>query len=186
MTHPSADPKINLTHAEQHLLHDLRKHRQSHRQNRRPVTTPVVELASPLTWGQKVADQVAATVGSWRFIIVQSTLIVAWITWNTQTQSPWDPYPFILLNLMLSFQAAYTAPAIMMSQNRLAETDRRRADNDYEVNVKAELEIELLHEKVDLLREQELKALADSVQRLTKQIDALLGQAPHSGSLAPR
>ena len=75
---------------------------------------------------------------------------------------------------MLSFQAAYTAPAIMMSQNRLAETDRRRADNDYEINVKAELEIELLHQKVDLLREQELKALADSVHRLSKQLDALL------------
>ena len=128
----------------------------------------------PLTWGQKVADQVAATVGSWRFIIIQSTLIVLWISWNTQTTTPWDPYPFILLNLMLSFQAAYTAPAIMMSQNRLSATDRRRVDNDYEVNVKAELEIELLHEKVDLLREQELKALADSVHRLSKQIETLL------------
>jgi len=136
---------------------------------------PVEEPPPQLTWGQKVADKVAATVGSWRFIIIQSSLIMVWIAWNTQTSSPWDPYPFILLNLMLSFQAAYTAPAIMMSQNRLAETDRRRADNDYEINVKAELEIELLHQKVDLLREQELKALADSVHRLSKQLDALLG-----------
>ncbi len=167
-------PPPNLTHEEQHLLHDLRKHRQIHRRNKLPVTVPVEDPPPVLTWGQKVADKVAATVGSWRFIIIQSSLIMVWIAWNTQTSSPWDPYPFILLNLMLSFQAAYTAPAIMMSQNRLAETDRRRADNDYEINVKAELEIELLHQKVDLLREQELKALADSVHRLSKQLDALL------------
>jgi len=174
MTASIPHPPPQLTHDEQHLLHRLRKHRQTHRHVLQGVTTPVPQSPVPLTWGQKVADQVAATVGSWRFIIIQSTLIVLWISWNTQTTSPWDAYPFILLNLMLSFQAAYTAPAIMMSQNRLAETDRRRADDDYEINVKAELEIELLHEKVDLLREQELKALADSVQRLSKQIETLL------------
>ena len=174
MTASITHPPPQLTHDEQHLLHRLRKHRQTHRHMLQGVTTPVPQSPVPLTWGQKVADQVAATVGSWRFIIIQSTLIVLWISWNTQTTSPWDAYPFILLNLMLSFQAAYTAPAIMMSQNRLAETDRRRADDDYEINVKAELEIELLHEKVDLLREQELKALADSVQRLSKQIETLL------------
>jgi len=167
-------PPPQLTHDEQHLLHRLRKHRQTHRHVLQGVTAPVPQRPAPLTWGQKVADLVAATVGSWRFIIIQSTLIVLWIIWNTQSAAPWDAYPFILLNLMLSFQAAYTAPAIMMSQNRLAETDRRRADDDYEINVKAELEIELLHEKVDLLREQELKALADSVQRLSKQIETLL------------
>ena len=174
MTASSTLPPPNLSHDEQHLLHSLRKHRQTHRRVQPGVTAPVPQSPVPLTWGQKVADQVAATVGSWRFIIIQSTLIVLWISWNTQTTTPWDPYPFILLNLMLSFQAAYTAPAIMMSQNRLSENDRRRADNDYEVNVKAELEIELLHEKVDLLREQELKALADSVHRLSKQIETLL------------
>ena len=174
MTASIIHPPPPLTHDEKHLLHSLRKHRQTHRRVQPGVTAPVPQSPVPLTWGQKVADQVAATVGSWRFIIIQSTLIVLWISWNTQTTSPWDPYPFILLNLMLSFQAAYTAPAIMMSQNRLSETDRRCADNDYEVNVKAELEIELLHEKVDLLREQELKALSDSVHRLSKQIETLL------------
>jgi uncharacterized membrane protein len=170
----NSTPAPQLTHDEQHLLHSLRKHRQTHRHVLQGVTAPVPLSPAPLTWGQKVADLVAATVGSWRFIIIQSTLIVLWIIWNTQSAAPWDAYPFILLNLMLSFQAAYTAPAIMMGQNRLAETDRRRADDDYEINVKAELEIELLHEKVDLLREQELKALADSVQRLSKQIETLL------------
>ena len=130
MTDSITHPPPQLTHDEQHLLHRLRKHRQTHRHVLQGVTTPVTQSPVPLTWGQKVADQVAATVGSWRFIIIQSTLIVLWISWNTQTTSPWDAYPFILLNLMLSFQAAYTAPAIMMSQNRLAETDRRRADDD--------------------------------------------------------
>jgi uncharacterized membrane protein len=85
----------------------------------------------------------------------------------------WDPFPFILLNLLLSFQAAYTAPAIMMSQNRLSEQDRRHAETDYEINVKAELEIELLHEKIDLLKERELLALTDAVRALTRRIEGL-------------
>jgi uncharacterized membrane protein len=114
---------------------------------------------------------VAATVGSWRFIILQSFLIVAWIIWNTLTgPHAWDPYPFILLNLVLSFQAAYTAPAIMMSQNRQAEIDRLHANSDYEVNVKAELEIELLHQKIDLLREQEIRDLSMAIRSLTEQL----------------
>ena len=84
--------------------------------------------------------------------------------------SAWDPYPFILLNLILSFQAAYTAPAIMMSQNRQAEVDRSRANSDYEINVKAELEIELLHEKIDLMREQEIRDLSAAVKALSDQL----------------
>ena len=78
----------------------------------------------------------------------------------------WDPYPFILLNLVLSFQAAFTAPIIMMSQNRQSTIDRRNAQHDYDVNTKAELEIELLHQKVDLMREQELTMLLQMVKRL--------------------
>ena len=110
-------------------------------------------------------------MGSWRFIILQSFLIVAWIIWNTLTDPhARDPYPFILLNLVLSFQAAYTAPAIMMSQNRQAEIDRLHANSDYEVNVKAELEIELLHQKIDLLREQEIRDLSMAIRSLTEQL----------------
>ncbi len=78
----------------------------------------------------------------------------------------WDPYPFILLNLGLSFQAAYAAPFIMMSQNRQQDIDRTAAEHDYEVNVKAELEIELLHQKIDQLREKEVLALSESVKQL--------------------
>lgn len=123
---------------------------------------------------QQLADKVAATIGSWRFVIVQSTAIAIWVTGNVLTGSgAWDPYPFILLNLLLSFQAAYTAPAIMMSQNRQSELDRKHAQTDYEINIKAELEIELLHEKIDLMREQELLALTQSVRDLSAQVKAL-------------
>ena len=82
----------------------------------------------------------------------------------------WDPYPFILLNLALSFQAAYAAPVIMMSQNRQQDIDRQSAGHDYEVNVKAELEIELLHQKIDQLRETEVLQLTEAVKQLTAQL----------------
>nr|WP_314072857.1 DUF1003 domain-containing protein [uncultured Roseococcus sp.] len=118
--------------------------------------------------GQRVADWVAATVGSWRFIIIQSGLLVVWIVLNvTGYVLRWDPYPFILLNLALSFQAAYTAPIIMMSQNRQSEIDRRNAEFDYKVNVKAELEIEALHAKLDSLREQEIVKMLAIIEKLS-------------------
>lgn len=102
------------------------------------------------TFGQKVADAVAGAMGSWRFIIIQSLLLGFWIVLNTIAYiNHWDPYPFILLNLALSFQAAYAAPIIMMSQNRQEAKDRLHAENDYEVNVKAEIEIAELHHKLD-------------------------------------
>ena len=121
-----------------------------------------------LTVGQRVADQVAVTMGSWSFIIIQSAVLMVWIVLNvTAYIERWDPYPFILLNLVLSFQAAYAAPVIMMSQNRQQDIDRREASSDYRINVKAELEIELLHDKVDALREQEVLALTQAVHELT-------------------
>jgi uncharacterized membrane protein len=91
-------------------------------------------------------------MGSWGFIIAQSCLLAVWVILNVVAViKHWDPYPFILLNLMLSFQAAYAAPIIMMSQNRQTAIDRQGAKHDYEVNMKAELEIELLHDKIALL-----------------------------------
>lgn len=95
------------------------------------------------TFGQRVADSVAATMGSWTFIIIQSVVLAIWIVVNVIAWvSHWDPYPFILLNLALSFQAAYAAHFIMISQNRQAERDRRQADEDYRTNVEAEQRIE--------------------------------------------
>jgi len=123
--------------------------------------------------GQRIADRVAATVGSWHFIIVQSAILALWIAVNVAAFiGHWDPYPFILLNLILSFQAAYTAPIIMMSQNRQYEIDRRHAEHDYHVNVKAELEIELLHHKIDMLREQEMAQLMTVLERVSSHLAA--------------
>ena len=171
-------PAASTPAVDQHQLGLLREHRRKHRHKH-------FELPPP-TRGQRMADVVARTVGSWRFILIQSGLIVVWITGNVLTGShAWDPYPFILLNLLLSFQAAYTAPAIMMSQNRQSELDRKHAESDYEVNVKAELEIELLHEKIDLLKDKELLLLTQAVKELSSQLAELRSQGampPHTAA----
>ena len=125
-------------------------------------------------FADRVSDGVASMVGSWPFIIVQSILLILWMALNlTAWVEHWDPYPFILLNLALSFQAAYAAPFIMMSQNRQAAIDRTDARHDYEVNIKAELEIELLHQKLDLLRETEVLELLRIIRGLEEQVAAL-------------
>jgi uncharacterized membrane protein len=130
--------------------------------------------APPLTLGERLSDLVAATVGSWRFIVIQSGLLVAWLIANAAFGSnAWDPYPFILLNLMLSFQAAYTAPIIMMSQNRQADVDRIRSIADYQVNIRSEAEISLLHEKIDLLREQQVAELITLLKTSLSRIEVL-------------
>jgi uncharacterized membrane protein len=156
----------HMNEEEETLLHKLRAARREQRARGHPGR------ASTLTAGQRIADTVAATMGSWRFIIIQSTILFLWIVLNvTAWINHWDPYPFILLNLALSFQAAYAAPFIMMSQNRQQDIDREQAANDYKVNVKAELEIELLHQKLDELREKEVLTLTQAVQSLTAQLE---------------
>jgi uncharacterized membrane protein len=121
--------------------------------------------------GAKVSDALTSIVGSWRFIIIQSILLVIWMVMNMiALMRHWDPYPFILLNLVLSFQAAYTAPIIMMSQNRQAVLDRSAAKNDYDVNLKSGLEIELLHQKIDHMREVEVTRLIEMIDKLQSAI----------------
>lgn len=142
---------------------DLQALRERARKRQKPA-----EAEASSSWADRMADTVATTVGSWRFIIIQSTLLIGWLVFNSVSGAKVDPYPFILLNLMLSFQAAYTAPIIMMSQNRQADVDRRRSVDDYDINRKAELEIETLHEKIDLLREQEIAKLTAAVENLTR------------------
>jgi uncharacterized membrane protein len=157
--------KHKLEDTELKLLGELRELRHTQRRQKKADIH--------LTPGQRIADKVASTMGSWRFIIIQTTVLLFWIGLNiTAWIRHWDPYPFILLNLALSFQAAYAAPFIMMSQNRQQDIDRRKAESDYRVNVKAELEIELLHEKIDQLRETEVVSLAKAVQQLTEQLQA--------------
>jgi len=150
--------------AEKQLLSELRGLRRQQR-GRDAGEKPPVQL----TLGQRVADQVAATMGSWTFIIIQSGILLVWIVLNiTAYVAKWDPYPFILLNLALSFQAAYAAPFIMMSQNRQQDIDRREAEDDHKINIKAELEIELLHQKIDNLRENEILLLTKTIADLTE------------------
>jgi len=157
--------KHGLQEAERVLLAELRLLRRQ----RRDAAPGADRPAAQLTIGQRVADTVAATMGSWRFIIIQSIILMFWIVLNiTAYVQRWDPYPFILLNLALSFQAAYAAPFIMMSQNRQQDIDRMAAEHDYQINIKAELEIELLHEKIDKLREQEVVNLTKAVSDLTE------------------
>ncbi|HNX22651.1 MAG TPA: DUF1003 domain-containing protein [Spirochaetota bacterium] len=102
-------------------------------------------LEEKMTLGQRVADTVARTLGSWKFIIIQSCVITTWIVLNSVLfHTPWDPYPFILLNLFLSLQAAYAAPVLMMSQNRISEKDRIESHNDYQLDIKSEEEIKII------------------------------------------
>ena len=113
----------------------------------------ILDGSSEISFGQRLADKVATFGGSWRFIILFAIFIMVWMVINIVflLDKGFDPYPFILLNLILSCLAALQAPVIMMSQNRQEEKDRERAKQDYMVNLKAELEIRVLHEKLDHL-----------------------------------
>jgi uncharacterized membrane protein len=127
------------------------------------------------TFGQRVADQVAYWGGSWPFIIGFAVVMVVWIGYNIAAAAgAFDPYPFILLNLVLSTLAAIQAPIIMMSQNRQAARDRLQAVQDYEVNLKAELEIVALHDKLDRLR-------IDQIAEALARIEVVLGARDTSG-----
>jgi len=128
------------------------------------------------TPGQRLADRVAEVGGSWAFIIGFGAALALWMSWNVLTRGlnlSFDPYPFIFLNLMLSMLAAIQAPVIMMSQNRAAQRDRKAAEHDYIVNLRAELEIMHLHDKVDALRKRELLGIIkrqNEALRLTRQV----------------
>ncbi|HEY3949327.1 DUF1003 domain-containing protein [Phenylobacterium sp.] len=134
------------------------------------------------TFGERLADHVAAVGGSWGFIIAFGLFLTIWMGWNllTKGKTVFDPYPFIFLNLMLSMLAAIQAPVIMMSQNRAAARDREAAEHDYVVNLRAELEIMHLHDKVDAMREQQmlelLKRQNEAIRLLKGQVEKLTTQ----------
>lgn len=131
-----------------------------------------------LTLGQRLADKVAAFGGSWTFISIFAVVLVVWVLLNSFVlityRESFDPYPYILLNLFLSMLAAIQAPIILMSQNRQAYKDRLSAEHDYEVNLKAELEIMALHEKIDLLREKQWSELISIQQEQLKLLSQLI------------
>jgi uncharacterized membrane protein len=134
----------------------------------------------PATAGQRAADAVATFGGSWTFVGIFVAVLVLWIALNalllSTAKTSFDPYPYILLNLVLSMLAAIQAPVILMSQNRQNEKDRNSAAHDYEINLKAELEIMLLHEKMDLLRDQQWSELL-ALQKQQLALLAALAQA---------
>jgi uncharacterized membrane protein len=125
-----------------------------------------IEVEKTATFGERLADRVAAVGGSWTFIIGFALVLFGWMILNTYLllDRGFDPYPYILLNLCLSTLASVQAPIILMSQNRSAARDRLVATHDYEVNLKAEIEIAALHEKLDQIRSQELATLIESLR----------------------
>ncbi len=127
-------------------------------------------------FGAKLADKVASFGGSWKFIIIFGTLLLLWISINSLflAQKAFDPYPYILLNLVLSCIAAIQAPVIMMSQNRKEAKDRQRAENDYLVNLKSEIEIRHLHQKIDLSIIDQYRHLCDMQQKQLELLNEIL------------
>ena len=150
-----------------------------HVTGRTPIARNIAkEFDKNATLGQRAADAVATFGGSWVFLIIFAAIMLVWVVLNSlllvRYQKTFDPYPYILLNLFLSMLAAVQAPIILMSQNRHAERDRINAEHDYEVNLKAELEIMLLHEKVDLLREGQWGELLELQKEQLKLLEHLL------------
>jgi len=136
------------------------------------------EFEDRRTFGERLADRIAAFGGSWAFILLFLAILVAWVVTNSiilaRRHDAFDPYPYILLNLFLSMIAALQAPVIMMSQNRQAAKDRLEAANDYEVNLKSEIEIGRLHEKLDELRETRWAELVEMQQQQIRMLQAML------------
>ena len=151
-------------------------------QRRMLIEDPNQRLRVQATLGERVADSVARLGGSWAFIGLFVGFLIVWIFFNQMSPGPraFDPYPFIFLNLLLSMIAALQAPVIMMSQNRQSATDRQMAAHDYEVNLKAEIEIMALHEKMDALRTEQLAALLAQQQQQIDLLTKLLGNSGHA------
>ena len=144
------------------------------------ITEPKDE---PLTAGQRLADRVARFGGSWKFISWFAVILGIWIAFNLLTtgRERFDPFPFILLNLLLSCLAAIQAPVIMMSQNRQEEKDRKRNENDYVINLKAEIEIRTLHQKVDLLIQDQFKQLIELQAEQIKLLQSIIREERRKG-----
>ena len=153
------DQGESFNEVEEELLHDLIY-------NKISKDSAVIQKET-FTFGDRMADAIASSVGSWKFIIIALTSIAIWVGVNTISKGLFDPFPFILLNLVLSCTAAIQAPVIMMSQNRQEEKDRIKSKNDYKINLKSELIIEDLHKKLDLLIENQ-NQMMDDIEQLKK------------------
>ncbi|PTE11720.1 DUF1003 domain-containing protein [Mesorhizobium helmanticense] len=140
--------------------------------DRQPVSQNINDLAGTQNAGDRIADAIARVGGSWTFILSFIAFLILWIgaNWWLLGRDSFDPYPFIFLNLVLSMIAALQAPVIMMSQNRQAARDRIDAAHDYEVNLKAEIEIMALHEKLDELRHSQIIGMRDEIAQIAEQL----------------
>ena len=150
---------------------ERRRLRHTHQHD--PVSNINLIADKSMTFGERASDAFAEVMGSWKFIIIQSIILGIWVTLNIAAYiEHWDPYPFILLNLALSLEAAYAAPIIMMSQNRQAEKDRLAAEEDYHVNTKAEEELKAVMHHL----EQQDELMLDILRRLEDQHQVVLGK----------
>jgi uncharacterized membrane protein len=162
-----------MTNAHAPVIEKWERQRIRHVHRHKPVININQVDAEKLTTGQRIADRLAAVMGSWSFIIVQSVILAIWICFNVVAYiQHWDPYPFILLNLALSFQAAYAAPIIMMSQNRQSTKDRLMAEQDYEINLKAEDELKAIMSHL----EQQDEVMIDILRRMEGQHQVIMGK----------
>lgn len=159
-----------LSDLQQEVLRNIREHESI-------VTNLNDEFDRKLSFGDRIADKVAVFGGSWNFIIIFIGIIICWIIFNSLMilQHSFDPYPFILLNLLLSCVAAIQAPVIMMSQNRQEDKDRLRAEQDFRTNLKAELEIRILHAKVDELITHQWQRLLEIQQLQMDMMEEIIG-----------
>lgn len=172
---------LELFKKEWDILHSAEKSAIERILNRHPISRDKNQYFNDQrTFGERVADKVAAFGGSWTFIIIFGLILISWVILNSfilaNRGNAFDPYPYILLNLFLSMLAAIQAPIIMMSQNRQAAKDRLDAAHDYEVNLKAELEICSLHEKIDELREKKWTELIVIQQKQIEILQKLLNE----------
>jgi uncharacterized membrane protein len=162
-------------------LHELEKQVMNSISDNKILSQKVDEdYEENLTYGQRLADKIASFGGSWTFILSFFSFILVWIILNLfwLTNNQFDPFPFILLNLILSCLASIQAPIIMMSQNRQESKDRVRSEHDYKINLKAELEIQLLHKKIDHLLIHQSKRLLEIQRIQTDMTEAILKRLP--------
>lgn len=173
------DTAEKLFNSEYEKLTEQERHVAHHITARTPISTNIAQdYSEQATLGQRMADKVASFGGSWIFISIFMGVMVIWILLNSfiliKLGGSFDPYPYILLNLVLSMLAAIQAPIILMSQNRQAYKDRLSAEHDYEVNLKAELEIISLHEKIDSLKQEQWKELISIQQEQLRLLSQLV------------
>lgn len=183
--HPDSDPAhptsslARLGATERRIMDYLLGHRRVVRDVNR-------ELEENRRFGERLADRIAAFGGSWTFILLFLSVLMAWVVLNSvvlaRRGGAFDPYPYILLNLFLSMIAALQAPVIMMSQNRQAARDRTEAAHDYEVNLMAEVEIRTLHDKLDQLRDHDWASLVAQQREQIELLERLLERADGGGS----